>query len=80
LSAAVGGGASGLAWAPKVASAPRGPSTHSLAGNPVQSRRRPLTMNTLLTHFATQGQCDFSQILEHFSSKSLYAKQPEILT
>jgi hypothetical protein len=37
LSALAGGWSSGLAWAPKVASAPRGPGPAPLAGNPVQS-------------------------------------------
>jgi len=37
LSAVAGGWSSGLAWAPKVASAPRGPDLATLAGKPVQS-------------------------------------------
>ena len=40
LSAAAGGWPSGLAGAPKVASAPRGPGPVRFAGNPVQSRPR----------------------------------------
>jgi hypothetical protein len=40
LSAAAGGWPSGLAVAPKVASAPRGPGPVRFAGNPVQSRPR----------------------------------------
>gem|GEM_PF-1038582 len=40
LSAVAGGCPSGLAVAPKVASAPRGPVPATLAGNPVQSLPR----------------------------------------
>jgi hypothetical protein len=48
LSAPAGAGASGLAWAPKVASAPRGPRSCPLAGNSVQSLPQGLiSSNTL---------------------------------
>jgi hypothetical protein len=40
LSAPADCGPSGLAWAPKVASAPRGAGAGRLAGNPVQSLPR----------------------------------------